>query len=422
MGQERRRQKWAGRSAGSRSDADGTLDSVVAQRLISLLEEGLDVEGWRAAMERLEEELGAESYSVLLFVLTHLDFPPSTAKEHFARVLGQWRRLAASLLDDVDLRVAVLHYFLRIQRKLRNPAIVEIKILKRTQDSAILDELTRLRNYRYFQDRLQDEVRRVHRYSAPLSLLMVDADDFKAYNDARGHLAGNVALRRLARALRRSVREVDVVARYGGEEFAILLPSTPKLAALQVAEKVRRAVERAGIGREDDRSARPLTVSIGLATAPGDATDAEALVQRADSALYVAKSLGKNRVQPFSDERREDTRLEASLIGTFVALASEAYSLTTRNVSERGLLFMARQPVAVGSLVQVRLSLPPAAESVECVVRVARVVERLDGYEIGARILDMDRLHQRRFRGFLAQLRATDTGPTVPVEAGSLAN
>ena len=87
---------------------------------------------------------------------------------------------------------------------------------------------------------------------------MIDADDFKAFNDTRGHLAGNMALRRLASVLRKTVREVDVAARYGGEEFAILLPSTPKLAALKLAEKVRRAVEKAGIGqrREPARAGR----------------------------------------------------------------------------------------------------------------------------------------------------------------------
>ena len=206
--------------------------------------------------------------------------------------------------EKVDLRVAVLQYFLRSQRKLHNPAIVEIKILRRTQDSAIYDELTRLYNFRYFQDRVVSEVRRATRYDAPLSLMMIDADDFKAFNDSRGHLAGNMALRRLASVLRKTVREVDVAARYGGEEFAILLPSTPKLAALKLGEKVRQAVEKAGIGRDEKQAGRPLTVSIGVASLPGDAATAEELVDRADRALYIAKSMGKNCVKPFSDERR----------------------------------------------------------------------------------------------------------------------
>src|SRR5512139_129475 len=228
-----------------------TLSSEVADRIIAMLEDGpQDPAGWREAMSWLEAESGPDVYAVLLFVLTQLDFSGAAAHEHWLRVLRQWEELNRRVPGKVDLRVAVLQYFLRSQRKLRNPAIVEIRILRRTQDSAIYDELTRLYNFRYFQDRLVSEVRRTMRYDAPLSLIMIDADDFKAFNDARGHLAGNVALRRLASALRRTVREVDVVCRYGGEEFAVLLPSTPKLAALKVGEKLRQAVEKAGIGRD----------------------------------------------------------------------------------------------------------------------------------------------------------------------------
>jgi diguanylate cyclase (GGDEF)-like protein len=393
----------------SRAGGDGPLTSLVAERIISLLGEGLDVDGWRANIGELEQKWGAECYSAVLFVLTHLDFTPRSAKQHWTGVLDQWTKLSKALREDVDLPVAALHYFLRIQRKLRNPAIVEIKILKKTQDSATRDELTHLRNFRYFRERIQDEIKRVHRYSAPLCLLMVDADDFKAYNDARGHLAGNVALRRLARAVARSVREVDIVARYGGEEFAVLLPNTPKLAALQVAEKVRRTVEEAGIGGEAG-SPRPLTVSIGIAGAPGDAADADGLIEMADRALYVAKSLGKNRVRAFSDERRERARMNASLPGSFSLLARQAYPLTTSNLSDGGLGFTSKEPVVLGSLAQVRLSLPPPAEPVDCLIRVARVIEQGGAYEIGARIIEMERLHERRYRSFVARLRADGLG------------
>ena len=290
---------------------------------------------------------------MLLFVLTQLDFAAEKAHEHWLRILRQWEDLNRRVPEKVDLRVAVLQYFLRSQRKLHNPAIVEIKILRRTQDSAIYDELTRLYNFRYFQDRVVSEVRRATRYDAPLSLMMIDADDFKAFNDSRGHLAGNMALRRLASVLRKTVREVDVAARYGGEEFAILLPSTPKLAALKLGEKLRQAVEKAGIGRDETRAGRPLTVSIGVASLPGDAANAEELVDRADRALYIAKSMGKNCVKPFSDERREYSRLDASLPGRFSVLEKGSHALTTLNVSEGGVLFHAQEPLPAGALVQV---------------------------------------------------------------------
>ena len=382
--------------------------SAVADRIVAMLGDGPKTPAsWRQTMAGLEKESGADVYAVLLFVLTQLDFAPGKAHEHWLRILRQWEDLNRRVPGKVDLRVAVLQYFLRSgQRKLHNPAIVEIKILRKTQDSAIYDGLTRLYNFRYFQDRVVSEVRRATRYDAPLSLMMIDADDFKSFNDAKGHIAGNMALRRLATVLRKTVREVDVVTRYGGEEFAILLPSTPKLATLKLGEKIRQAVEKAGIGRDETRAGRPLTVSIGVASLPGDAASATELVDRADRALYIAKSIGKNCVKPFSDERREYTRLEATIPGRFNVLEKGFHSLTTLNVSEGGVLFHAQEPLPPGAFVKVQLALPPSGAPTECAVRVTRVVGARGGFEIGTQIIHMSRAHQRRFRQFLKQLKA----------------
>jgi diguanylate cyclase (GGDEF)-like protein len=382
------------------------LSSAVADRIIAMLEEGPETPaGWREAMAWLETESGPDVYAVLLFVLTQLDFPGEKAVGHWLHILRQWEELNRRVPEKVDLRVAVLQYFLRSQRKLHNPAIVEIKILRRTQDSAIYDELTRLYNFRYFQDRVVSEVRRATRYDTPLSLLMIDADDFKAFNDSRGHLAGNMALRRLASVLRKTVREVDVATRYGGEEFAILLPSTPKLAALKLGEKVRAAIEKAGIGKDQRQAGRALTVSIGVASLPGDAASAPELVDRADRALYIAKSMGKNCVKPFSDERREYSRLDATLPGQFSLLEKGSHPLTTLNVSEGGVLFHCKEPLPSGAFVKVHLALP-SSEPVECAVRVLRVVGARGGFDVGTEIIHIPRPHQRRFRFFLKQLKA----------------
>ena len=386
---------------------DSRLGSAVADRIIGMLEDGPKTPaGWREAMSWVEKECGPEVYAVLLFVLTQLDFPPEKAQEHWLRILRQWEDLNRRVPEKVDLRVAVLQYFLRSQRKLHNPAIVEIKILRKTQDSAIYDELTRLYNFRYFQDRVVSEVRRATRYDQPLTLLMIDADDFKAFNDSKGHLAGNMALRRLATVLKKTVREVDVAARYGGEEFAILLPSTGKLAALKLGEKLRQAVEKAGIGKDAKGEGGALTVSIGVASLPGDAASAAELVDRADRALYIAKSMGKNCVKPFSDERREYARLDASLGGRFSVLEKGTHALTTLNVSEGGVLFHAKEPLPAGAFVKLQLALPPSGEPVECAVRVLRVVGARGGFEIGTEIVHMPRAHQRRFRFFLKLLKA----------------
>jgi len=176
-------------------------------------------------------------------------------------------------------------------------AVENSRLYKLTKRLAITDELTGLFNYRYLQQRLDEETGRAARYRKYVSLLMLDVDDFKSFNDSFGHIAGDVALAELADVLRRAVREVDVVARYGGEEFSVLLPETDAAGAYSVAEKVREAVAMHLFADPDGVRCCHLTVSIGLATFLSHADDKESLLREADNALYAAKSVGKNRVR-----------------------------------------------------------------------------------------------------------------------------
>ena len=153
---------------------------------------------------------------------------------------------------------------------------------------AIRDGLTGLYNHRFFVTQLIEEIYRSQRYSHPLSILMIDIDEFKKYNDTHGHLEGDKLLVKMARIFTARTRAIDFVARYGGEEFAIILPETTKAGACPVAEKLRSDVER--------EMPEGLTISIGVATYPDDAKDVEGLIDRADQCLYRAKREGKNRV------------------------------------------------------------------------------------------------------------------------------
>jgi len=176
-------------------------------------------------------------------------------------------------------------------------AVENSRLYKLTKRLAITDELTSLFNYRHLQSRLDEEVGRARRYGKYLSLLMIDVDDFKHFNDSHGHLAGDTALAELAAVLRQSVREVDLVARYGGEEFSAVLPETDAAGAYSVAEKIREAVALHAFADPDGVRCCRLTVSIGLATFPSHADDKESLLREADDALYAAKNGGKNRVR-----------------------------------------------------------------------------------------------------------------------------
>lgn len=175
-------------------------------------------------------------------------------------------------------------------------AIENVRLYELTKKLSVIDELTGLYNYRHLQQGLESELERAERYVHPLSLIMIDVDDFKLYNDTYGHVQGDSVLAEVARIIKGSCRELDVVARYGGEEFAIILPETDSSGAFVVAEKVREAVaEHKFLGRDGQKDAR-LSVSLGIASYPVHAADLEGLVKEADNALYRAKTGGRNRI------------------------------------------------------------------------------------------------------------------------------
>ncbi len=176
-------------------------------------------------------------------------------------------------------------------------AVENSRLYKLTKKLAVTDELTELANYRYLQQRLDEEFERARRYDKRLTLLMIDVDDFKRFNDSHGHIAGDRALSDIGAVLSSAVREVDLVARYGGEEFSIVLPETDSAGAFIAAEKVREKVAQHLFVDADGDACCSLTVSIGLATFPTHATDKESLLREADDALYNAKHGGKNRVR-----------------------------------------------------------------------------------------------------------------------------
>jgi diguanylate cyclase (GGDEF)-like protein len=164
------------------------------------------------------------------------------------------------------------------------------------------DGLTDLYNHRFFHQLLETEVSRARRYNRVVSLLMMDIDNFKRYNDSHGHPAGDIALKRLALLLGQSSRGCDFVARYGGEEFAIIAPEAAPDAARRMAERILTLVAESPFDGEDVMPGGRLTISIGVASFPMQASDKCELVERADQALYRAKALGRNRVVVYGDE------------------------------------------------------------------------------------------------------------------------
>ncbi len=157
------------------------------------------------------------------------------------------------------------------------------------------DHLTEIRNRRFLMDHLQEEIKRSTRTGEPLSVIMLDIDHFKSFNDRYGHKGGDAALREVARRIVTAVRETDMVGRFGGEEFLMILPDTDKAGAIAVAEKVRVEISSRPLELEGE-NATGLTVSLGVGTLPEDADTVDRLVDSADRQLYRAKNFGRNQV------------------------------------------------------------------------------------------------------------------------------
>lgn len=174
---------------------------------------------------------------------------------------------------------------------------------------SITDSLTGLYNRKHLMETLDKETSRCQRYKRPLAILMIDIDHFKRYNDTFGHLAGDGALKRMAKIFRDSVRAVDYSARYGGEEFLIILPETSKHEAAKAAERIRRCVEEDSLAEGDKATAT--TVSIGVAIFPEHGDDIQTLIKNADAALYEAKEGGRNQVVTYQSKPKKKRRQAA---------------------------------------------------------------------------------------------------------------
>jgi diguanylate cyclase (GGDEF)-like protein len=366
--------------------------------------EALRTRDLEAELGKLEKAHGGEVYSEWIHLLCRLRFEPDEAGEHWRRILEHQAGMEKQIGSSVDPRVALIHYFLEIQPRLESPIVIEMGLFEEARESAYRDELTGLRNYRFFAENLEHEVRRSDQVNQPVSLVMIDIDDFKTYNDCQGHQEGNHALAIIGRLLLEAVRVIDGVARFGGEEFSMVLPTTPKMGAKLVAERARQAIEQQAFRGEELQPGGKLTVSLGIATYPGDADSAEELLRNADRAMYAAKAKGKNLVQMFSGNRRSYRRFEASLKGSYRTLGEE-HPLTTLDLSTAGLKFLTEGSLPVGALLDVHFRLPGASDDIAMAARVVSAAQGAGGSnEIAVQTLDIGARNLRTLSRYLHEL------------------
>lgn len=372
-------------------------DAHNAQRLLSRL-------------ESISRETGIGAHAALLLILTHLGFDEETARRHWARVLEHRTDMTRRLGRDTGIRVAVLDYFVNVNRQLRQPTLIDLEMLETTSADSTRDRLTGLATDRMFRTSLQHELRRARRYGQKAAVVLFDLDSFAEANAAFGEFVGDRLLRESAILLSNKIRDIDLAGRPGEDEFALLLPETDRSGALLVADRFRSELQQYFAGRESGGRPVWLTVSAGIACYPEDATAPEHLLERAAQALYQAKAGGKNAVQLYHPERRRFLRfeLEPGRFEVEVIAPAEAGTGAPRNLSRNGILFVSPEPLEIGEQIEIRLAdakEDPAARAVRIrgsVVRVEELPELLattvaqdggreaaDRYEIGV-AFDLD--------------------------------
>ena len=238
-----------------------------------------------------KRRLGNRFYSDVLYAVTHQHFGADTARDLWHEIVRHKYEMSGALKRNIRVVVAALDYLANITGDIASTTLISEEHIAGIVDVSLRDGLTGLFSHAFFYRRTDFEIRRTARYGTPVSLMMIDIDDFKVFNDRYGHQEGDAILSSVGAAIEAEARNTDICCRYGGEEFAVLLPSTEGSEALALAQRVRDAVAEAG------PHGRRITVSVGVATATAtSARTTERLVNEADAALYEAKAGGKNRV------------------------------------------------------------------------------------------------------------------------------
>jgi diguanylate cyclase (GGDEF)-like protein len=232
----------------------------------------------------------------------------------FASIEYAVEAIRAGAADFITKPLKLDHVAFVINRVLETRSLrIKAQESEYYRDLSNQDELTKISNYRHFNYVLQVEIDRQLRYRRPLTLLVIDIDDFKKCNDTHGHLTGDLVLVKVASLLSAQVRGCDFVARYGGDEFTVILPEISNKEALAVCRRIMHSMEHCAFESFEKKDIGPLSVTIGIASFPVHADTSSELIEKADQAMYAGKKAGKNCICVFGDEievlRAPDFRL-----------------------------------------------------------------------------------------------------------------
>lgn len=246
--------------------------------------------------QTLKKERGKSLYKDMLFLLTNHNFTSAKAEKLWFGILRHKKELTRILNRNPGVAVAALDLLTNIGVINNNIALIQEDKMMRVTAVAVKDGMTDLYDHVSFQAKLHEELVRFHRHGIEVSLIMGDVDFFKQYNDTYGHKKGDMVLKEISACIRDEIREIDIGARYGGEEFAIIACTSGSNEAYLLAERIRVRIKKEFSGRGD------ITMSLGVADCKQISGYHSDLVAAADSALYEAKTLGRDRTVVYRPE------------------------------------------------------------------------------------------------------------------------
>lgn len=270
---------------------DSHLQDIVSIEDISLSLSDIErIAHDEAYLREYQRKLTSDIYSKIMLALTHESFSELEARRLWLGICQHLHTLNTTLGRNVGISVAALDYLTNINPQLDSALLIQEHKSDYITDSSTKDELTGLYQRRVFDVVLKKEYEQSRRVDIPMSLILIDIDDFKRINDTYGHVEGDRVLAEIGKTINKHLREMDIAARYGGEELAIIMPNSSAERAFYAAERLRRRISRLQF------SDYSVTVSMGIGCLCADVETLEDIFSRADEALYEAKAHGKNRV------------------------------------------------------------------------------------------------------------------------------
>ena len=281
---------------------DIKINKVLKHKILDLLnQEHILGDKFLNNLEELYNSLNGNEkenfFSLLLYLLSHLEFPEDVAREHWEKIKERHKELIQKLGRNISIRTSVIDYFTYRNDIIKKPVVIEIFLYDSSEMRIYVDEMTGVYNYRYFKEALWSEYKRSERYNLIFSLAIIDIDDMKRINLKYGDEKGNIAIKTLARVIDLNKRGEDIVCRYGGDEFVILLPETSKAGAIAFISRIKRKLAEALKEKNIE-----VTVSVGISEFPTDTRDPSELLELANKALYSAKLNGKNLITAWSKD------------------------------------------------------------------------------------------------------------------------